>query len=167
MTSSSFHMKFFYDFDTCLLCWNLTGQFICGNKSCSEEEDLHSYEVNFNYKEAGELKQALVKLRVCPRCAHKLNYKKERERKRQLRREEKENQKRRRHEDECDHHFDSQVQDEDHDNTLVRIQTEKQKPETAKQVHDKAGQSSGVGSEAKQEVQTNQEFDDYFTGMFL
>ncbi|KAJ7564708.1 hypothetical protein O6H91_02G029400 [Diphasiastrum complanatum] len=73
------------------------GQFICGNKSCSEEEDLHSYEVNFNYKEAGELKQALVKLRVCPRCAHKLNYKKERERKRQLRREEKENQKRRRY----------------------------------------------------------------------
>ena len=35
-------------------------------------------QVNFGYVEAGEQKQALVKLRVCPECAAKLNYKKQR-----------------------------------------------------------------------------------------
>mmetsp|Transcript_26337 Transcript_26337/g.46713 ORF Transcript_26337/g.46713 Transcript_26337/m.46713 type:complete len:269 (-) Transcript_26337:41-847(-) len=52
------------------------GQFICGNHSCSKTEQLKSYEVNFAYKESGKQKQALVKLRVCPDCAYKLNYKK-------------------------------------------------------------------------------------------
>lgn len=37
-----------------------------------------AHQVNFAYKEAGEHKQALVKLRVCPSCATKLNYKKQR-----------------------------------------------------------------------------------------
>ncbi len=32
--------------------------------------------MNFAYKEGGERKQALVKLRVCPDCAIKLNYRK-------------------------------------------------------------------------------------------
>eukprot|EP00468_Gymnochlora_sp_CCMP2014_P010663 CAMPEP_0167745108 /NCGR_PEP_ID=MMETSP0110_2-20121227/2967_1 /TAXON_ID=629695 /ORGANISM="Gymnochlora sp., Strain CCMP2014" /LENGTH=256 /DNA_ID=CAMNT_0007629711 /DNA_START=78 /DNA_END=845 /DNA_ORIENTATION=+ len=52
------------------------GQFICGNVTCSNTEDLKSYEVNFAYEEGGKKKQALVKLRVCPDCAYKLNYKK-------------------------------------------------------------------------------------------
>jgi protein FRA10AC1 len=33
---------------------------------------LASYEVHFGYVEAGEKKEALVKLRACPRCARKL-----------------------------------------------------------------------------------------------
>mmetsp|Transcript_4110 Transcript_4110/g.6997 ORF Transcript_4110/g.6997 Transcript_4110/m.6997 type:complete len:285 (+) Transcript_4110:192-1046(+) len=53
------------------------GQFICGNKRCDNRLSLASYEVNFAYKEAGENKNALVKLRVCPDCAYKLNYKRE------------------------------------------------------------------------------------------
>mmetsp|Transcript_32210 Transcript_32210/g.44931 ORF Transcript_32210/g.44931 Transcript_32210/m.44931 type:complete len:278 (+) Transcript_32210:126-959(+) len=52
------------------------GQFVCGNNSCDNTEDLKSYEVNFAYEEGGERKQALVKLRVCPECAYKLNYRK-------------------------------------------------------------------------------------------
>ena len=40
---------------------------------------LSSYEVNFAYEEAGQRKQALVKLRVCPQCAFKLNYRKEKQ----------------------------------------------------------------------------------------
>eukprot|EP00698_Gefionella_okellyi_P002267 TRINITY_DN12076_c0_g1_i1.p1 TRINITY_DN12076_c0_g1~~TRINITY_DN12076_c0_g1_i1.p1 ORF type:complete len:298 (-),score=55.91 TRINITY_DN12076_c0_g1_i1:99-992(-) len=52
------------------------GQFICGNKDCSETQGLQSFEVNFAYKEAGERKNALVKLRVCPMCAFRLHYKK-------------------------------------------------------------------------------------------
>ncbi|CAM8963988.1 unnamed protein product [Rhodiola kirilowii] len=41
------------------------GQFICGNKHCNEKDGLASYEVNFSYFEAGESKQALVKLVNC------------------------------------------------------------------------------------------------------
>ena len=51
------------------------GQFACAAKGCDAVDGLVSYEVNFAYEEAGEQKQALVKLRVCPRCADKLNYK--------------------------------------------------------------------------------------------
>lgn len=49
------------------------GQFVCGNKACSATKGLKSYEINFVYKEQGVLKQALVKLRVCPECAKKIN----------------------------------------------------------------------------------------------
>ncbi|KAG2396484.1 hypothetical protein LR48_Vigan08g010900 [Vigna angularis] len=55
------------------------GQFICGNKHCNEKDGLTSYEVNFCYFEAGENKQALVKLVTCERCACKLNYKRKKE----------------------------------------------------------------------------------------
>jgi protein FRA10AC1 len=48
------------------------GQFFCGDKRCTETKDLASYEVHFGYVEAGERKEALVKLRVCPACAKKL-----------------------------------------------------------------------------------------------
>eukprot|EP01025_Chloroclados_australasicus_P007157 TRINITY_DN12283_c0_g3_i1.p1 TRINITY_DN12283_c0_g3~~TRINITY_DN12283_c0_g3_i1.p1 ORF type:complete len:301 (+),score=29.98 TRINITY_DN12283_c0_g3_i1:59-961(+) len=58
---------------------NGKGQFICGAKGCQEKLHLCSYEVNFAYVEHREEKQALVKLRVCPDCAYKLNYKRERE----------------------------------------------------------------------------------------
>ena len=50
------------------------GQFTCGSKSCSEREKLRTWEVNFAYKEQGERKNALVKLRLCPDCSYKLNY---------------------------------------------------------------------------------------------
>lgn len=63
------------------------GQFECGNKKCTAREGLRSYEVNFAYTEAGESKQALVKLRVCPKCSYKLNYGKEKELERELRKE--------------------------------------------------------------------------------
>uniref|UniRef100_A0A453L624 Protein FRA10AC1 n=1 Tax=Aegilops tauschii subsp. strangulata TaxID=200361 RepID=A0A453L624_AEGTS len=45
------------------------GQFICGNRHCDEKHGLGSYEVNFSYVEAGEQKQALVKLVACKRKA--------------------------------------------------------------------------------------------------
>lgn len=48
------------------------GQFFCGETRCDEGDDLASYEVHFVYVEAGEKKEALVKLRACPRCARKL-----------------------------------------------------------------------------------------------
>lgn len=47
--------------------------------------DLKSYEVNFGYREHGVRKNALVKVRVCPRCAVKMFHKKVKEMKRQQR----------------------------------------------------------------------------------
>lgn len=51
------------------------GQFICGNKKCSNGEHLHSYELLFAYMEQKKNKKCLVKVRVCPECALRLFYK--------------------------------------------------------------------------------------------
>uniref|UniRef100_A0A915PFX8 Protein FRA10AC1 n=1 Tax=Setaria digitata TaxID=48799 RepID=A0A915PFX8_9BILA len=61
------------------------GQFECGNKRCSREDNLTSWEgsgdidiasfpVNFAYVENSLKKNALVKLRLCPECSKMLNY---------------------------------------------------------------------------------------------
>ncbi|KAK4253725.1 hypothetical protein QN277_010364 [Acacia crassicarpa] len=72
------------------------GQFICGNKHCDEKDGLASYEVNFCYFEAGENKQALVKLVVCERCAEKLHYKRRKEKEKLEKREQEDSRKRNR-----------------------------------------------------------------------
>lgn len=51
------------------------GQFVCGEKRCSERNDLRTWEVNFKYEEDSETKNTLVKLRLCPTCSHLLNFK--------------------------------------------------------------------------------------------
>lgn len=56
---------------------NGAGQFECGAKGCGERRGLASFEVPFSYVEAGERKQALVKVRVCPTHAYQLNYRKQ------------------------------------------------------------------------------------------
>ncbi|CAI8607528.1 unnamed protein product [Vicia faba] len=71
------------------------GQFICGNKHCNEKDGLASYEVNFCYFEAGENKQALVKLVACERCAEKLNYKRQKEREQLEKRQQKQDRRKR------------------------------------------------------------------------
>ena len=63
------------------------GQFTCGNKACDAESELTSFEVHFGYEEHGERRQALVKLRVCPRCERKLHYRQHKAERRQRRRE--------------------------------------------------------------------------------
>jgi hypothetical protein len=64
------------------------GQLSCGAAGCEERRGLASFELFFAYVEAGERRRALVKVRVCPPCAHKLNYKRERARERDAAREE-------------------------------------------------------------------------------
>jgi len=48
------------------------GQFSCGARSCSETRGLATFEVPFGYQEAGEKKQALVKVRMkfCFFCSY-------------------------------------------------------------------------------------------------
>lgn len=48
------------------------GQFICGARKCEEKGELTSYEVPFRYKEQGEVRMELVKVRVCDSCGEKL-----------------------------------------------------------------------------------------------
>lgn len=54
------------------------GQFVCGSKHCDSRQDMRSWEVNFAYVERNEKKNALVKLRLCPECSAKLNYRQQR-----------------------------------------------------------------------------------------
>lgn len=58
-------------------------------------------QVNFAYKEAGERKQALVKVRVCPKHAMQLNHKQNhqviKKRKQELQKEQLEHKKRQKH----------------------------------------------------------------------
>eukprot|EP00126_Sphaerothecum_destruens_P011240 Sdes_comp20882_c0_seq1m17890 len=45
------------------------GQFICGHKTCSRQEGLSSWEVNFRYRENETVENALVKIRLCAECS--------------------------------------------------------------------------------------------------
>jgi protein FRA10AC1 len=51
------------------------GQFMCASTQCDSNKGLKSWEVNFSYVEDGEKKNELVKVRLCPECSEKLNYK--------------------------------------------------------------------------------------------
>ncbi|KAJ3305644.1 hypothetical protein HDV03_001289 [Kappamyces sp. JEL0829] len=57
-------------------CIEGKGHFSCGNLDCDKVQDLSSWEMNFAYLEHGSKKNALVKIRLCPKCTYKLHYKK-------------------------------------------------------------------------------------------
>ncbi|KAI8098290.1 folate-sensitive fragile site protein Fra10Ac1-domain-containing protein [Gilbertella persicaria] len=63
------------------------GQFICASTRCDCTTSLTSWEVNFGYVENGEKKNELVKVRLCPECSDKLNYRTKKTLKRKQRRE--------------------------------------------------------------------------------
>ena len=56
---------------------------ICGENRCSERKNLSTFELNFWYKEGGrgEVKNALVKVVVCPACEEKMNRSRRRKKK--------------------------------------------------------------------------------------
>lgn len=118
------------------------GQFLCGNKHCSEKDGLSSYEVNFSYFEAGENKQALVKLVACERCAKKLLYKKLKEKEQLKRKEEVLQRKRGRSES-----------DDDMEN------------EHAKSKENRKGKK--ISTSAGTKVNDDENFDEFMEGMFL
>lgn len=55
------------------------GHFLCGAKTCEERQGLCSFEVPFAYIEADQRRDALVKVRLCPKHALQLNYRKNKE----------------------------------------------------------------------------------------
>ncbi|XP_062115347.1 uncharacterized protein LOC133829632 [Humulus lupulus] len=120
------------------------GQFICGNKHCDEKEGLASYEVNFSYFEAGENKQALVKLVTCERCAEKLHYKKRKEKEKSERLDQEEHRKKR----------NRSRSDDDTDSDK----------EKSKEKRRKGKKASASASDLK--VDDDDHFDEYLEGMF-
>nr|GEV56527.1 hypothetical protein [Tanacetum cinerariifolium] len=123
------------------------GQFVCGNKHCSEEDGLASYEVNFAYFEAGENKQALVKLVTCERCAKKLLYRK-------LKEKEKEKEKEEAKFREKEEHRKKREREEADDDTSTVYERSKGKKSS----------SISAGDGKSNEVD---DFDEYLQGMFL
>ncbi|BBN17393.1 protein FRA10AC1 [Marchantia polymorpha subsp. ruderalis] len=149
------------------------GQFICGNRKCTEKEGLSSYEVNFSYNESGENRQALVKLRVCPRCAYKLKYRKEKELASQLREEKRKARKRQRKEKlerrskrrHTSRDTDEDDSDEDSSSSSDDSESHHSSEHTTKKSRGVPSTSSTIG--ASQQPGRNDEFDQYFEGMFL
>ncbi|KAG4188142.1 hypothetical protein ERO13_A08G144200v2 [Gossypium hirsutum] len=123
------------------------GQFICGNKHCNEKDGLASYEVNFSYFEAGENKQALVKVVTCERCAEKLHYKKrnEKEREKEFDRKQKKDYKRKR----------DQSKDKD--------DTDEERERSREKRKGKRASSSAINHESDD---GDEDFDKYLEGMF-
>lgn len=153
------------------------GQFICGNKHCDEKNGLASFEVNFSYFEAGENKQALVKLVACERCAKKLHYRRNRE-KEKLECQQTEDYKRNRKVPRSD----EEVDDEDKNIDRSRTKSEYRGKENTK----KRRRRSSSGDTTDEEVERSKEgkikgrrasvpgadhedetFDEFMEGMFL
>lgn len=156
------------------------GQFVCGAKGCNADAELASFEVNFAYDEGGARKNALVKLRLCPGCAAKLNYRREqrraadgeRERERERRSERKHERKRKRK-----HRREGEAED-----GRPKKSKEEKKKKRKKRDSDDDGSSRSSGDEggaadddasnvwlARPEAERTQEedMDDYLAGLFF
>lgn len=118
------------------------GQFICGSKQCDGKDGLASYEVNFSYHEAGENKQALVKLVCCKICSEKLVYKKRKE----------EEQKEKREQEKQKHKRQRTSSESDTDDENERREKKKKKKKAGRPADDK-------GDDVEN-------FDEFLTGMF-
>jgi len=149
------------------------GQFICGNKKCDNRDNLNSYELPFAYVEAGEQKNALVKLRACPGCAAMVTYY-----------HNKKNQKRIKKEGE-EEETKSQITDKDHPSGSKRRRADKEKEKQDKRARtsgetttkkeersdseEEAPASTAANPwKAKAEVEKtkDEEFEEYFEGLF-
>ncbi|CDH49984.1 protein fra10ac1 homolog [Lichtheimia corymbifera JMRC:FSU:9682] len=133
------------------------GQFICGSTRCDDSDDLESWEVNFGYMEHGEKKNELVKVRLCPDCSYKLNYKQEK-------RAAKENKKRRRSRSRS-------TTQEDRSKSKRRRRHSNEDEEDQKRSSSEEPEKEDERSiwskpiEQKQEKSKEEEFEDYFADL--
>jgi len=147
------------------------GQFICGNKKCTESDGLRSWEVNFGYVELGEKKNALVKLRLCPDCSYKLNY---HHKKKEIVPKKKKKKRKSEKSDSPPHHSHNKRSKHEDGPSSSKDSGHKQKPEDEeKSEKKKEEEDSGEGEvwsrpvKADVEKSREDEFDDYFADMFL
>ncbi|XP_035724253.1 protein FRA10AC1-like [Vespa mandarinia] len=139
------------------------GQFECGNKKCAIKEDLRSWEVNFGYVEHGEKKNALVKLRLCPECSVKLNY---RSQKREV--------KRRKSLKRLGSHSGSNIEkpstsDDTSDNTRVKENENPSTPENIDNTVDEESKSNIWKEKPVESMERSreEEFEEYLADLFM
>ncbi|KAH9774519.1 Folate-sensitive fragile site protein [Citrus sinensis] len=118
-------------------------------------------QVNFTYVEAGENKQALVKLVTCERCAEKLHYKRRKE-KEQLDRREKEENKRKRYQSRSDHDTDEEYEEREERRKISERRDKKEhkrkreislSDDDTEEKHDR----KGLGKKEKEELKRNRD----------
>ncbi|KAI9495788.1 folate-sensitive fragile site protein Fra10Ac1-domain-containing protein, partial [Zychaea mexicana] len=146
------------------------GQFVCASTRCDETKDLKSWEVNFGYIEHGEKKNELVKVRLCPDCSYRLNY---RTQKRQVKKketkqkrarsgssdEEDVDNKRQRRRKHRKHEDDKSSSDQGDD------QSGDEQQQKGKEEKDEASSIWSKPMESKQEKTKEEEFEDYFADL--
>ncbi|XP_013193558.1 protein FRA10AC1 homolog isoform X2 [Amyelois transitella] len=139
------------------------GQFQCGNKHCNSDSGLKSWEVNFAYVEDNERKNALVKLRLCPECSDKLNY---RSKKREIKRLKKSHKKRKR--GKCSEQPDEEDEQSHSPHTPEPEQISEEEPSTSKSVKDTSAESLWKKAPQETEEKTREEeFEEYLEDLLL
>ncbi|XP_047524241.1 protein FRA10AC1 homolog isoform X2 [Pieris napi] len=131
------------------------GQFHCGSKGCNSDQGLKSWEVNFAYREGDEKKNALVKVRLCPECSEKINY---RSKKREIKRLKKSHKKKKRGKE--------SVEEDD----VPQIETEdiSEEPSTSvPAVNDDGNSLWKKGVQETEEKSREEEFEDYLEELLL
>ncbi|KAL0880142.1 hypothetical protein ABMA27_002617 [Loxostege sticticalis] len=138
------------------------GQFQCGNKHCLSDHDLKSWEVNFAYVEDNQKKNALVKVRLCPECSDKLNY---RSKKREVKRLKKKKKTK---------HKDKQVVENESEGESPRTPEgeppEEIEPSTSQTVADEAQAADSLWKKAPlepEEKTREEEFEEYLDDLLL
>lgn len=127
------------------------GQFICGSTHCDETKHLESWEVNFGYVEDGEKKNELVKVRLCERCSHKLNYKT----KMKLAAKQKDRKRKSRHKKDKEESYEEEEENSNNEKSTVKDD-------------DEQGKETSVWRsklEAQQEKSREEEYEDYFADL--
>uniref|UniRef100_A0A8D8JN97 Protein FRA10AC1 homolog n=1 Tax=Culex pipiens TaxID=7175 RepID=A0A8D8JN97_CULPI len=150
------------------------GQFICGSRACEERDTLRSWEVNFAYLEHGAKKNALVKLRLCPKCSDKLNYhSKKREIKRLKKRERSQKKSRKSGDTEIEQDVTAaEQQDKSKDDAQEIDQANSQPPESTNELDLPSGSSTSAenlwskGPEIEDKTR-EEEFDEYLEDLLL
>ncbi|KAI7860251.1 folate-sensitive fragile site protein Fra10Ac1-domain-containing protein [Circinella umbellata] len=152
------------------------GQFVCASTRCDNTDDLKSWEVNFGYIENGEKKNELVKVRLCPDCSYRLNYKTQ---KRQAKNKETEQKRRRRattDDDDDDverqsrrrrrkHHHDNEDSNDKHSTSDQENSDDSEEQDEQRKEEKGASSIWSKPMETKKEKTKEEEFEDYFADL--
>ncbi|OAD73564.1 hypothetical protein PHYBLDRAFT_181581 [Phycomyces blakesleeanus NRRL 1555(-)] len=154
----------------------VSGQFVCASTRCDSTHSLESWEVNFRYAEDGEVKNELVKIRLCPSCSDKLNYTTQ---KRLAKKEKKDKLKRKRdqkREQERDSNKSSRKRSKKssgsksaaEDESQSESESESEEDEGERMGKNKESEASNVWkqtAESREERSKEEEFEDYFADL--
>ncbi|CAG8640637.1 14825_t:CDS:2 [Funneliformis caledonium] len=146
------------------------GQFICASTKCSNTSELKSWEVNFAYMEDGEKKNALVKIRLCPKCSNKLNYSKQHSEiktEKEVNLEEKEIEQETRHEKRKREDYESSNSDKKKKRESTSERSKKEREGNSEDIESQKLESVDNNPDDLSERGKIEDFDEFFTGLFV